>query len=581
VPGEAALDDATAAGVRASRPRRRPFSRWRARLALPNALIWQRLRFQITEPYRQTALYRWKLAGPAASQLHAQPADPWPGQADLGGAILQNRLTFAGRTLADPRPFWQPAEADDAWLAQLHGFAWLRDLRVLGSDNARRRARELVGDWLARHPGPGGPAWHPATTGRRLAVWLSLFEFYAGSADVTFKTRLLDGAQRQARYLYDVLPAGLCGADLLAAIKGLATAGACLPSGQAWRARGLELLERELARQVLADGGHCQRSPSVHLDVLRDLIDLRAALAAAEIQPPRNLQLAIEGMAPFLKLLQHPDGGLALFNDSLEERGVVVDMALQRAQARGRAQTAAPQSGFQRLHAGRTRVLVDAGAPPAPGLDTHAHAGTLSFEMSHGRQRVIVNCGAHPGHPDWRAVQRATAAHTTLTLGETNSAEVLPAGRPGAVAVGRRPETVVCRREEGDGAIWLDMSHDGYRRAFDAIHERRLFLDASGEDLRGEDMVNGPAGLPFAVRFHLHPDVTAGLVGEGRAVLLRLPGGSGWRLRASGARIALADSVYLGQREIVRRTQQIVLSGVTRDGRTAVKWALKREGGRK
>ena len=140
---------------------------------------------------------------------------------------------------------------------------------------------------------------------------------------------------------------------------------------------------------------------------------------------------------------------------------------------------------------------------------------------------------------------------------------------------------MVCRREEGEGAIWLDMSHDGYRRAFDAVHERRLFLDASGEDLRGEDMVTGPAGLPFAVRFHLHPDVTAGLVNDGRAVLVRLPGGIGWRLRASGAQVALADSVYLGQRDTVRRGQQVVLSGVTRDGRTAVKWALKREGARK
>jgi uncharacterized heparinase superfamily protein len=198
--------------------------------------------------------------------------------------------------------------------------------------------------------------------------------------------------------------------------------------------------------------------------------------------------------------------------------------------------------------------------------------------MSHGRQRVIVNCGAHPGNPDWRAVQRATAAHSTLTLAETNSSEVLPQGRPGAVAIGRRPETVVCRREEGEGAIWLDMSHDGYRTVFRAVHERRLFLDSTGDDLRGEDQLNAPAGLPFAVRFHLHPEVTAGLVGAGSGVLLRLPGGAGWRLRASGAEIALEDSVYLGARDTVRRTQQVVLTGTTREGRTAVKWALKREG---
>ena len=560
------------------RPRRGVLGGLRARLRLPPELLWRRLAFAARAPYHASALYRWRLAGPAPVQLACQPGDPWPGTAAVGQAILQDRFTFAGRTLADPTPLWQPRGADPAWLAGLHGFAWLRDLRVLGGDAARRRARELVGDWIDAHPGPGGPAWEPATTGRRLAAWLGQYEFFAGSADVTFKHRLLDASARQARHLERVLPAGLCGAELIAAIKGLVVAGCCLPDGDQWLSRGLALLERELPRQVLADGGHLERSPSVHLRVLRDLIDVRSALAAAEIEAPRSLQLAIEGMTPFLKLLQHADGGLALFNDSVEEQAVFLEMSLQRAQSRSRAQTAAPQSGFQRLHAGRTLLLVDAGAPPPAGYDAHTHAGTLSFEMSHGRQRLIVNCGAHPGHPDWHRLLRATAAHSTLTLADTNSSELLPAGRGRGAALGRRPETVVCRREEAEGAAWLDMSHDGYRTVLDALIERRLFLAASGEDLRGEDLVNGPEGLPFAIRFHLHPEVTAGLVQGGQAVLLRVPGGGGgWRLRAAGAEIGLEESVYLGQPEQLRRSQQIVLTGTTGPGRTQVKWALKRE----
>jgi uncharacterized heparinase superfamily protein len=573
----------TSAGSRSTGPPPRrstaggPLAALRRPFGLPWSLWRRRLSFRLMQPYYASALYRWRLAGPAPAQLACQPGDPWPGQAALGRAILQGRFAFAGQAIADPQPLWAPRDAGAAWLAELHGFAWLRDLRVLGGDAARRRARELVGAWIDAHPGPGGPAWAPATAGRRLASWLGQYEFYAGSADVGFKAKLLDSAARQARHLHNVLPADLCGADLIAAAKGLLLAGACLPDGAVWRARALALLEAELPEQVQVDGGHVERSPSVHLRVLRDLIDVRGALAAAELEPPRSLQLAIEGMAPFLKLLQHSDGGLALFNDSVEETAVQLDMTLQRAQARVRAQQAAPQSGFQRLSAGRTLVIVDAGAPPPAGYDGHAHAGTLAFEMSHGRQRVIVNCGAHPGHPDWRAVQRATAAHSTLTLAETNSSEIrLPRGGR-APRLGRRPETVVCRREEAGGAVWLDMTHDGYRKVLDALIERRLFLAADGEDLRGEELVNGPAGLPFAIRFHLHPQVSAGLVQHGQAVLLRLAQGVGWRLRVSGAAIALEDGVYLGDPDTVRRSTQIVLSGTTKDGRTTVKWALKRE----
>ena len=85
-------------------------------------------------------------------------------------------------------------------------------------------------------------------------------------------------------------------------------------------------------------------------------------------------------------------------------------------------------------------------------------------------------------------------------------------------------------------------------------------------------------GSGFALRFHLHPGVQASLVQNGTAVLLRLPGGTGWRLIAEGGTLSLAESVYLGSAGEVRRSEQIVVSGVIEAGSPAarVKWALKR-----
>ena len=323
---------------------------------------------------------------------------------------------------------------------------------------------------------------------------------------------------------------------------------------------------------MLADGGHGERSPTRQLDVLRDLIDIRALLLAGKLEVPGFLQATIEQMGPMLRLLQHGDGGLCLFNDSNEHDGWQVDLVLQRAGGRPRPLLSGPDSGFQRLQAGRSVVLIDAGAPPPPGLDRHGHAGTLSFEMSVGRERLIVNSGAFPGASEWRRVQRATAAHSTLVVRDTNSSDVLRDG-----AVGRRPRNVTCRRDEQDGSIWADLSHDGYLGPFGLIHRRRLFLAASGDDLRGEDVLEGRGGGRFAIRFHLHPNVRAGEARGGTMVLLRLEKGGGWRLRAEGAELGLEDSVYLGVAGEVRRSQQVVLSGDVQDGETVVKWALKRE----
>jgi len=304
---------------------------------------------------------------------------------------------------------------------------------------------------------------------------------------------------------------------------------------------------------------------------LQDLTEIRALLQAAQVTPPPALTGAIERMAPALRMLRHGDGGLALFNGSKELSGSLIDIALTQAGRTARGPLVLADGGYQRLQAGRSVVIVDCGAPPPAGLDRSAHAGTLSMELSVGRDRLIVNCGAFPaGSPEWRDATRATAAHSTLVIADVSSSELTPDG------LGRRPVTVEAQRQEANGAHWLEASHDGWRRLFGAVHRRRLYLAESGEDVRGEDVIEAPTPQPFVLRFHLHPDVNASLQQDGEAVLLRLRSGGGWRLRADGARMSLEESIYLGSNE-PRRSEQVVLTGYA-DGPQQVKWAVSKVG---
>jgi uncharacterized heparinase superfamily protein len=274
-----------------------------------------------------------------------------------------------------------------------------------------------------------------------------------------------------------------------------------------------------------------------------------------------------------LRTLRHGDGGLALFNGTRDEPPQLIELILAQSGRYGRGGPAAlPDMGFQRLQAGGTVLIVDAGAPAPPGQDRLAHAGTLSFELSVGRHRLIVNCGAAPiAAAAWMDATRATAAHSTLVIADTSSSELKPIG------LKRRPEHVVAQRQEANGAHWLEASHDGYRKPFGAVHRRRLYLAESGEDIRGEDAIEAATGQPYTVRFHLHPSVSASLQQDGEGVLLRLPAnGGGWRLRAEGARITLEESVYLGGAEM-RRSEQVVLTGYA-DGAQQVKWAVSKVG---
>ncbi len=550
--------------------------RLRRQLHLPPGILRGRVIQRAAEPIFARGLYGRSLPGRGDGAIQPIGADSWPSDAARGREISQGLFRLAGQSIREPAPLGRPVGAEEGWRIAFNEFAWLPDLMALGS-GAAPIARAMVERWIAENGAWERIAWRPDVIGRRLSHWLAEPRLVDVGGKVESRNRLFISANRQARHLARVLPAGLCGQPLVAAIKGLIYAGLALTGGSKHLAAGLKQLTLALPRQLLADGGHAERSPAVQLAVLRDLVDIRAALHAGGHQPPSDLSLAIDHMAPVLRMFQSGDGGLALFNDSDEGMGGAIDLVLLRANAKAKALASAPQSGFQRLAAGPALLLVDAGVPASPGFDAHAHAGTLSFEFSHGDERLIVNCGAQSAGGQWRLAQRATAAHSTLTVDDTNSSMLMPDGS-GMI---RRPAIVACRREEAEGNSWLDMSHDGYEPGFGLIHHRRLFLSADGGDLRGHDRLEGKGGKDVAIRFHLHPQVIASLAQDGQAVLLRLPGGAGYRLRSSGAEVSLAESIYLGQPGEMRRSQQVVLTCELKGAGAEVKWALTRESRKK
>ncbi|HUZ71346.1 MAG TPA: heparinase II/III family protein [Stellaceae bacterium] len=505
---------------------------------------------------------------PSAPVLHLRT--PWPGSRERGAALLGGVFAFGGVSAESAMPPWE-ADRPESWRAALHGFAWLADLAAFDSEAAVKRAREWTADWVRRFDVYDSLAWRADVTGNRLFAWIEHYDLLnAGAGSSRDGDALTASIARQARHLAHV--AGREGAGLrrLAALRGLLAAAAALGRRRAL-AQALKRLARALDEQVLGDGGHRGHGPSAQAEALRYMIDARTALVAADETVPAFLAAAIDRAGPMLRFFRHGDGRMALFNGAGEGDPAQIDRILAHAGSKGRAPLSAPESGFERLLAGGTLVVFDCGGPAPPGYDDDAHAGMLAFEMSHARERIIVNCGDYRGpSAEWRTAMRATAAHSTVVVSDTNAVEI---GADGTI--GDRPTSVPHQRAEDGGNLWVAATHDGYRR-FGLTHARRLFLAADGDDLRGEDSLTGAAGRGFAIRFHLHPRAMAMFHPEGNAALIRLAGGSQWRLRAEGAVLSLAESVYMGE-GAPQKTQQIVLDGHVGSGGATVRWAIRRE----
>lgn len=525
------------------------------------------MRQELRSLYHGSAIYHLRLIGRAPRELSLK-LERWPGDQDQGEALLASEFHFENESVRAPSPPWH-ANVGEEWRAALHGFRWLADLAAVGSEVAWKTARDWTADWLHRFEIYDRLAWRADVTGDRLFAWLEHFEQLA--VDEALRRTLLQSFARQTRHLTRVAHRETPGLPRLAALRGLVAALAAEGQDRALT-RALEHLSREVDLQILPDGGHVERSPAAQLWALRYLVDARAALTASQSEIPGAVQQTIDRAAPMLRFFRHADGGLALFNGANEDDSPLIDRVLNRADAKGRAPSTAPHCGFERLRAGHSLVLFDCGKPPAAGFDRNAHAGPLAFEMSYGRDRLIVNCGAYHGpSAEWRMAMRATAAHSTLIVADTSAVEFRS---DGSIAAG--PREVTSMRAEDAGAQWVAATHDGYKKSHGLTHARQLFLASDGEDLRGEDRLTGRAGQGFVIRFHLHPNVQASLTQDGNAVLLRMPGGIGWRLRAQGAVLSIAESIYLGSGG-VKKTRQVVLDGHVGSNGAIVKWAIRRE----
>ncbi|MEC7491084.1 MAG: heparinase II/III family protein [Pseudomonadota bacterium] len=514
--------------------------------------------------------YHRTLRGRRPRTLILIPEENWPGNSDRGAHLVDGQFRFFHYSLDAATALTGRNDAGRIWQASLHDFNWLRDLRAVGGDAARIQARNYIIDWILANSKWHPLAWQPDVLSSRLCNWFTHGEFLSIGADESFARAFLESTARQVKHLRRAARFITTGLERMLVLKALVYAALCLPGGIGNIPILLKRISLMCEQQILPDGGHIERSPVAQFMALYHLVDIKEILEKAGITIPEELQAAIDRAAPMLRFYRHGDGAFALFNGSTEGEPGLVDIILAKAAAGGKPPASAAETGFERIVANRTLLIVDSGTPTKTAAD--AHAGSLSFEMSIGKQRVIVNCGAYAGRDEvWRLAQRATAAHSTLIVDHRNSTEISPDG-----SVGVTPAIVTCERREQDGNTWLDLTHDGYRHSHGLVHRRRIYVNTSGTDVRGDDTLEGSGEHKFAIRLHLHPSVKASLVKDGASVLLRLPDRSGWRFRCSGGVASLQESVYLGNGQGSRRSEQIVISAATRQGNTQVKWALAR-----
>jgi uncharacterized heparinase superfamily protein len=522
-----------------------------------------------------------------SDRLIIAPHDLRTADATRAAEIYAGRFVFAGKIVTcHGRSIFDLEPPSEDWEAALLGFGWLRHLRAADTALTRANARSLIDDWMSNASRRRPLERRADVRARRVISLLSQAPLVLGDTDGKFYRKYLRGLAREIRYLrYGTLDTA-DGVPRLQVLIALCYGALCL-ANQAANIRSVtRKLSDELQRQILPDGGHISRNPGALVELLSDLLPLRQTFAARNIAPPPALLNAIDRMMPMLRFFRHGDGSFALFNGMSNAPSDLVATLLAYDDTHGAPMANMPHTGFQRLDAGGMTVIIDTGPPPPPSVSQDAHAGCLSFELSSGPSRIVVNCGMPTtGRDNWRPFARSTAAHSTLTCHDTSSCQFVELSAMKRLLKGAPitsgPSNVENYREAAANGD-LTTSHDGYLPKFGVIHRRVLMASDDGSRLDGEDTLSPPPGgrikgsdTDYALRFHLHPSVKASRLSDARGVMLVLPNRDVWTFEALDDRVDLEDSVFLAGNDGPRRTAQIVIRQDARQV-SSIRWSFVR-----
>ena len=433
--------------------------------------------------------------------------------------FAENTFNFLNETHEIKHNDWNSARISKLWLYNLHYFD---DLNAYESSARKDWHYSLINMWIEENLPFKGNGWEPYPSSLRIVNWIK----WSLNGNL-LKDHWVNSLEIQARMLSVNIEKHLLGNHIVANAKALIFAGLFFKGKEAdqWYKKGKKILEKELKVQVLSDGGNFELSTMYHSIFLEDLLDLINLHQAYNHELPDGLEQKVPMMFKWLKIMCHPDGEISFFNDSafgvapsvkeIENYGVKLKLLeLSSDDNDKRCLNNLSESGFSRVAFKDLVALIDRSSVGPDYLPAHAHADTLSFELSLFGKRIIVNSGTSVyGNSEERQLQRGTISHSTVVVDRENSSEVW-----GAFRVARRAKVFNSKDADHGDIIILSASHNGYHRLNGKPTHRREW-EFSNNFLVIYDLISGKGSHEIDVVFPLHPQVKVIDVNEDMIIL--------------------------------------------------------------
>jgi len=527
--------------------------------------------------------------GKTAKTITSQPVAKGVGSAQKGLQLASGNFLIDGRLIRDPdEPIWDVERDNISFQTKAQGFFWLDHLVADGSAQSTRVARLWFARWREYFGDGDNLAWTPELAGGRIIRLINHAIILLGNTTKQDQKDFFAVISHHARFLKKrghYAPSGL--PRFLALVGGVYSA---LALGEFKKdlKPALQALARECDSYIDVTGGIPTRNPEELLDILTLLVWVVEGLSSATIVPNRALLSAIERITPAIRTLRLGDGRLVEFHGGRAATKARIDQVLLESGTHSTS-TLKAVMGYSRITKAASLLIVDTGNRPNVETSSAGFECALALEFSSAGFPIFQSTGTGRDLSEQRRKDSQTAYGFSV-------AAIQPFG-PKAdevpIAIAADTKAKILRfAEVENGATMLQATHSGYQNDFGLLYDRKLVLNCNGRALSGTDRLycaheqdqkrlhaaikqQAVQKIPFAVKFHIAPDVDAQLDLGGTAVSLQMPDNKVWIFKATGGAISLLDSAYYtSERLQARATKQIVVTSDIVNYEGEINWML-------
>ncbi len=430
--------------------------------------------------------------------------------------LSRNQFKFINKEVAfQSEILWNDPAQEKLWLYYLHYFDYLSPLFERIDKQNYDLAKNIIQKWIKQNPVAMGNGWEPYPISLRLVNWLFFYIHYSDfiEQDESFKAEILTSIYHQSFYLSKNIEYHLQANHLFVNAKALFFVAVFFHQSR-WIKKSIKLLNREIDKQILPDGGHYERSPMYHALLLKDILDLMNLVKNNPISTGNTLNFnklhsTVEKMLQYHKALLHPDGQIALLGDSALDATPSYEGLYKyflELKNRNREKSvkiesvhAFAQSGYFILNSNSQYLVIDGGPLGVLYQPGHAHCDIFSFEYSYSGLRFIVDSGIGNYLPtELRQKARSIYSHNTVVVNQMEQAQLWSAFR-----MGKRVSKPIVTFDEKK-KIFIGKYKNNIEPKKSYIHQRELLVQDDGTVLINDE-ISGRSIKSVESLLHFHP----------------------------------------------------------------------------